>query len=119
MNKLEIEKELNFCYLKARSAWKRGVIMYSQDLLADCKDNEIPTEKHLLNGADNWKEYSYGGCSLIYDEDICKRLCPPSVVAKTNFGKYRPNKHETWLDAQARALYQASRLVLKLAGMER
>ena len=119
MNKLEIKKELNIRYHKARSAWKRGVIAYAYGLLDNCKNDEIPTKKHLLNGADNWKEYSYGGCSLIYDEDICKRLCSPSAVAKANFGKYRPNKQETWLDVQTRALYQASQLVLKLAGMER
>lgn len=118
MNKLEITKELNIRYLKARSAWKRGVIMYANDLLMDCKDDEVPIKHRLLNGAEDWKSYSYDGCSLIYDEDICKRLCPPSVVVKTNFGKFRPNRQETWLDVQMRALYQASLLVLRLAKME-
>lgn len=31
-------------------------------------------EKILLNGAEDWQEYSEGGCSLIMNEDIAKRL---------------------------------------------
>ena len=98
---------------KARSAWKTGVILYAFDILDNMEDGEV-TEKNLLNGADNWKQYSYGGCALISDIDICHRLCTPSEIKKTKDGERRPNKQENWLDVQARALYQAARLIMKI-----
>lgn len=110
MKKEEIKKALES--EEARSAWSKGVIQYAFDILDNIDDVEV-TEKHLLNGADNWKEYSYGGCALIYDEDICHRLCTPSEIKKTRNGERRPNKRETWIDVQARALYQAARLIMK------
>ena len=100
---------------KARSAWSKGVIKYAFDILDNMDDVEVEvTEKHLLNGADNWKKYSYGGSALIYDEDICHRLGTPSEIKKTKDGKLRPNRYETWLDVQTRALYQAARLIMKI-----
>ena len=111
MEKEEIKKALE--KEKARSAWKAGVIKYAFDILDNIDDVEI-TEKNLLGGADNWKEYSCGGYSLIYDGDICHRLCTPSEIKKTRNGNRNPNSRETWLDTQARALYQAARLILKI-----
>ena len=110
---------------KPRSAWKRGVKEYALELLEDI-DNDIecgyisegdlcnPTmiKKALLNGADDWSMYSWGGCSLIYNEDIAERLCCPSELKRTNGGKWRPNSREEWLDTQARALNQACRLII-------
>ena len=113
MKKEEIKKALESEKEKARSAWKKGVILYAIDILDSIDDEEI-TEKNLLNGADNWKEYSYGGCALIYDVDICHRLCTPSEIRKTRDGERRPNGQESWLDVQARALYQAARLIMKI-----
>ena len=98
---------------KARSAWKAGVIFYAFDILYNMEDVEV-TEKNLLNGAKDWKQYSYGGCALFYDETICRRLCSPSEVKKTRNGERRPNKQETWMDVQARALFQAARLIMKI-----
>ena len=98
---------------KARSAWKAGVILYAFDILDNMEDGEV-TEKNLLNGAENWKQYSYGGCALIYDKDICKRLCTPTEIKRKRMGKLPPNKNENWLDTQARALYQAVRLIIKI-----
>ena len=98
---------------KARSAWQRGVILYAFDILDNLKD-ESPTERNLLNGARNWREYSYGGCSLIYNKDICYRLCTPSEIKRKRMGDLPPNNHENWLDTQARALYQAVRLIIKI-----
>ena len=111
MMKEKIEKALE--KEKARSAWKTGVIQYAFEILESMGDREI-TEKNLLNGADNWKQYSDGGCALIYDVDICHRLCTPSEIKKTKDGERRPNSHETWMDVQARALYQAARLIMKI-----
>lgn len=95
-----------------KSAWKKGVKEYAYMLLEDIEEGEEITEETLLNGAENWREYSYGGCSLIYDEDICKILCSPSVIKRKREGELPPNRYENWLDVQARALYQASRLIL-------
>ena len=98
---------------KARSAWKAGVILYAFDILDNIENGEV-TEKNLLNGAENWKQYSYGGCALIYDKDICHRLCTPSEIKKTKDGEKYPNKMENWLDVQTRALYQAYCLIMKI-----
>ena len=111
MMKEKIEKALK--KEKARSAWKAGVILYAFDILDNMEDREV-TEKNLLNGAEDWKQYSYGGRALIYDVDICHRLCTPSEIKKTKDGERRPNKQENWLDVQARALYQAVRLIIKI-----
>jgi hypothetical protein len=105
---------------KARSAWGRGVKEYALELIAEMDDNKefygSPADKkELLNGAYNWSEYSWGGCSLIYDGDIAERLCSPSELKKTRNGERRPNTREEWLDVQARALYQASNKIMRLA----
>lgn len=99
-----------------RSAWGRGVLAYAQDLMKNLpNDWEYSSasllEKELLNGASNWEEYSRGGCSLIYNQDICERLSTPSEQKKTLNGERKPNKCEDWLDCQARALYQAFCLI--------
>ena len=101
-------------HLNPRSAWNRGVMRYALELINSIEVGEEITEKKMLNGAKDWKEYSEGGSALIYDELICRRLCTPSEIKKTKDGKRNPNKHETWLDVQARALYQAAHLVMKI-----
>ena len=111
---------------KQRSAWDRGVTQYALELVdelegavkggwVDIKDfsSQELVKKHLLNGARDWSEYSWGGCTLIYNEDIAERLCSPSELKKTNNGRWRPNKREEWLDVQARALYQACHIIMK------
>lgn len=109
--KAEIKKALES--EKARSAWKKGVILYAIEILDNMEDGEV-TEKNLLNGAEDWHQYSEGGCALIYDVDICHRLCTPSEIKKTRDGERRPNRQENWIDVQARALYQAARLIMKI-----
>lgn len=109
---------------KDRSAWDRGVTNYAYDLLDELKGTikdgyytdikTIPELKTaLLNGARDWDQYSWGGCSLIYDYDIAERLCNPSELKKTRNGERRPNRNEEWLDVQARALYQACNRIAK------
>ena len=115
MNAKSISIELKAQYRKARSAWSRGVLLYAAELLDNIQDDGKVTEARLLNGAKDWKAYSEGGCSLIYDEDICESLSTPSEIRKTKGGILPPNRRETWMEVQARALYQASRIVLKLA----
>ena len=102
---------------KDRSAWDKGVTIYALELLDEIKESidyngkEPETMEELkniaLNGAANWDEYSWGGCSLIYNGDIAERLCTPSELKKTRNGERRPNSREEWLDVQTRALRQA------------
>lgn len=107
------------------SAWNKGVKNYAiyliDDLSADyCLifDNQAELEeqlkffkKLLLNGAENWRQYSYCGNAYIYDGDIAVALCSPSEYRKTKGGEKKPNNRETWLDVQARALFQAEILI--------
>ena len=104
----------------ARSAWRRGVKEYALELIEELPDDQEfhgspADEKELLNGADNWQQYSEGGCSLIYNGDIAERLFDPSEYKRSRGGERRPNARETWLDVQARALYQAAALIVRLA----
>ena len=99
-----------------RSAWNKGVTKYALDLLYNVElsvrdGKSLKTisdwKAAMLNGATDWKEYSYAGCALIYDRDIAKRLCTPSEFKRKRGGELNPNSCETWLHVQARALYQA------------
>ena len=113
-----------------RSAWDKGVTAYALDLLDQLKEaveggyfdmeNLLAPRmlrSALLNGAGSWSEYSWGGCSLIYDSDIAERLCTPSELKRTRNGERRPNSREEWLDTQARALFQAANLIVRRVRM--
>ena len=108
---------------KTRSAWDKGVKEYALELLEDM-ENERKLAKEtdmavypatlkaeLLNGAMNWKQFSWGGCSLVYDAQIAKRLCNASELKKTRNGERQPNASEQWLDVQTRALQQAENMI--------
>lgn len=100
-----------------RSAWDKAVTLYALDLLEDIQwsANDVERlpldgaelEQWALNGANNWHQYSWGGCSLCYDKQIAERVCTPSELKRKHGGMYEPNSRETWLDVQARALHQA------------
>ena len=117
-----------------RSAWSRAVTKDAIDLLDTVNDrceqvsrmfaetpeggsahvNDLFVSRASLinimrNGADDWSDYSWGGCALIYDSDIAEHYCTPSELKKTRNGERRPNSREEWLDVQARALRQAAR----------
>jgi hypothetical protein len=111
----------------ARSAWDRGRKVYALELLDDLAEaieggyfaaenitDRAALKAQLLNGADSWSQYSYGGSALIYDGDIAERLCSPSEYKRSREGERRPNSREEWLDVQARALYQACNMILRL-----
>ena len=98
---------------KARSAWSKGVKNYAIDLVDGLDDCLNITKEKLLNGASDWSTYSYGGCALIYDADIAEALCSPSELKARRGGERQPNRSETWLDMQARALQQACSLILR------
>ena len=115
----------------ARSAWARGVRAYAAELCRNLRaaaayaaetgapspltDRET-VRAALLNGARDWSEYSWGGCALISDGHIAARVCTPSELRRTHGGQRDPNPRETWLDVQARALYQAGAVVLDAYG---
>lgn len=109
--------------VKTRSCWDRGVKGFALDLLESyeniceyCEHNGQPipelTEKTLLNGAADWRAYCYGGCALIYDGDIAKNLCTPSELKRTDNGNKAPNDRDGWQDVQARAYFQAYRMLM-------
>lgn len=111
---------------KCRSAWDKGVNEYALELceslaeslaynnLEEVPENPKELEKMLLNGAESWSQYSWGGCSIIYNGDIAERLCSPSEFKKCKEGERCPNSREEWLDVQARALFQASNKIKRI-----
>lgn len=103
-----------------QSAWQRGVQAYMGELKEQFRENygnQKMTEEKLLNGARDWQEYSRGGMSLIYNDDIAERLANPSELkrarGKSGYVGSMANKNEDWIDVQARALNQASNKLLK------
>lgn len=112
--------------INPRSCWEKGVKMFALDLLDDYENfcvynvlngEPVPElcEKTLLNGAADWDAYCYGGLALVYDQDIAKYLCTPSELKKTDYGNKAPNSRETWMDVQARAFFQAYRMLINNA----
>lgn len=111
---------------KQRSAWNKGVTQYALEMVKQLGEQinggyfeelDLTESKKvraaLLNGAADWSQYSWGGCSLIYDGDIAERLCCSSELKKTRNGERRLNSREEWLDVQARALYQAANRICR------
>lgn len=108
---------------RCRSAWDKGVRLYALELIDSLEEiaqyeGEQPTntrelERWMLNGASSWQQYSEGGCSLCYNCQIAERLCTASELKKTDNGRKDPNARETWIDCQARALYQAAERVTR------
>jgi len=118
MKKVELIKAIE--NNKTRSAWDKAVNEYAIELLEQL-DNDYdfvgsPADKKaLLNGADSWIQFSYGGCSLIYNGDIAERVCSPSEYKRSKEGERNPNSREEWLDVQTRALTQAASRIIRLA----
>ncbi len=129
MNTFDIIRE-KINSFSTRSAWDRGVNEYALELVdnleqaaidgyfsEDGLSSKAAVSQTLLNGADSWSEYSWGGSALIYNCDIAERLCCPTEMKKTRGGERRPNRAEEWLDVQARALSQAAYRVKRAALM--
>lgn len=114
--------------LKPRSAWAKGVVTYAYDLannVLNCVGNKVfdplnydikyrDVNCYAFNGAFSAQEYSYSGCAFNSDSDIASLLCTPSEYRKTNRGNRKLNKTESWLDVQARALFQAKELLKRI-----
>lgn len=99
-----------------RSAWARGVRLYVYELvdsigeLAEYYGEVTPdnVESVMLNGAEDWAQYSLSGCSEIYNADIAARLCNRAEWRRSGGGRKAPNSRESWLDIQAKALNAAA-----------
>ena len=100
-----------------RSAWKKGVKKYADELLDNLEEeaqingrlpkNEKELKEWMLNGAMDWEDYSYRGYALKLDSQIAWRLCNPSELKKKEGGRLAPNRREGWLDLQTKALRDA------------
>lgn len=102
---------------KPRSAWDKGVQQYAIDILEYIESVNTfelgkwqQVHEAILNGASTWRQYSYGGCALIYNGDIAERLCTKAELKQCDNGSKEPNEGN-WLDVQTRALEQASDLI--------
>ena len=105
---------------RARSAWDRGVRLYSHELMGNLfywtmqghyLDGIGEAYEKALQGTASWEQYSQDGLSLIYNREIAERLCTSSELKRCKEGMRNPNSNEDWVDVQARALYQAWLLV--------
>lgn len=109
--------------IKSRSTWNKAVKIDALDFIEKLQEaNEYSPidpavlcdrkkiETILLNGAENWEQYSWGGCALIYDDDIRAYYLTPSEQKKYK-GNIIAGCHV--LDMQARALYQAANIVCR------
>ena len=116
---------------KPRSAWGRGVKGYAEGLAEELEEaiqggyfaedkltDRAALKEQMLNGADGWSQYSWGGSAWIYDSDIAERLCSPSEYKRSREGERSPNSREEWLDVQARALSQAGNMIARIAKAE-
>lgn len=99
---IDIKKEIR--NYPSNSAWDDGIKSYAEEIfnnhIEDLDNDYIEqiTEKDLLGGAIGWKQYSYGGFSLIYDSDICKRLCTSFEQRILQYGKLKLSSNEEWLE---------------------
>lgn len=106
----EIQERLD-AYKPQRGIWNEGVKYYAFDVLevlnyghsdTDFNSENIKELKEiLLNGAKDWLQYSQGGCSLIYDDEIKERLICPSLR----------NRYFDCIEIQAKALNNAWYLI--------
>lgn len=72
-----------------RSKWDHGVKDTALALLDSLDMPETVLPDHfgsrralLLNGADNWREYSYSGCALVCNVDIAARFFTQSEMRR-------------------------------------
>ena len=103
---------------RGRNAWSRAVHQYAREMVADLDHDTVLTRdtarRVVLNGAKDAREYSEDGGALIYDSHIAERVCTPSKLRRTRGGDLSPNREETWLDVQTRAISQALAVICSM-----
>lgn len=96
-----------------RSQWEKGVKFYAHFLAEELNDKYLPEEIEvknifniLRNGAENWHQFAWGGCGLVYNEDIANTLLTPSQRKRiSQAGTFRGLE---LLDIEATALANAA-----------
>lgn len=130
MNITELKNELEQQQKQARGTYQKAIFEYAFEICDNIADNYISTAEELehlesitnlkeraLNGASDWEQYSWGGCSLCYNYDILERLFCPSIVKKYENADSVRGRH--LLDYQAAALSRAFskiNLIIKTSG---
>ena len=103
---------------QARGRYQKALYEYAFELVDNIENQYTTTAEELehienitdlkaraLNGAEDWSQYSWGGCSLCYDYDILTRLFCPSFVKRHENADTVRGIH--LLDLQAIALARA------------
>lgn len=86
MKRQDIEQTA-LSYYAGKSKKAEAVRLYASEIIGDLTDKQLneavetlktrgahAAEKVLMNGAESWMQYSTGGCSLVWNEDIEERL---------------------------------------------
>lgn len=104
-----------------RSKWRRAIkedalyIIDSMQEALNINDTDTLPESVqelkaiALNGAEDWKQYSWGGCALVYNDTIKAHYLTDSEIRRHR-GEIFEGMH--LLDLQAWALSQAWQMVL-------
>lgn len=75
------------------NSWGNAVKDYALELVARLREagyNKLDAHCpmcYLLDGAVDWRAYSYGGCSLIYEEDIACTI-PLQVLSSSKLNQF-------------------------------
>lgn len=104
-----------------RSPYRQGIQIQAVEMLQELSEKGFPNEyssvkelkEALLNGAKDFKEWTYSGFGLIYDTDIAARFCGPKELKRVQNGLRDPHKGSTWIDMYAQAVNEAYKLIKK------
>lgn len=104
-----------------RSAWSKGVRAYAFEMLENIQESRgLDAVKYqdlkglILNGADDFQDLSSSARYFVFAGDIANRLCNPSELKRYLKSYGEPNRRETWIDVQTRALEQAYRMIANI-----
>lgn len=109
--------------VNAKTTWNKAVKDYAKMIIDNLISTSVITEattidklviKLMLNGVSDWNEYSTSGMALNSDREIASRLCTETELKRKRNGDLPPSQSETWVQAQARCLYQASNMISTL-----
>ena len=92
MNITKLKRALEEGEKQARGRYQKAIYEYAFELVDNIADQYTTTAEELehienikdlkelaLNGATDWYQYSWGGCSLCYNYDILTRLFCPQI----------------------------------------
>lgn len=109
------------------SKWGQGVKETALDILESLDMPNTVLPEHfgprrslLLNGACDWRQYSYGGCAIVYNVSIAERFFTASEMRRYMAPGHDASmafRDESLLDMQTRALVQAERVISRHARM--